>query len=112
MIPRQRPARRYGDVLLSVQASYFHYCSPRVTGLPFNRYTSFEIAIIAHPFTPNRRFVTPAQLGIDGFETLYPDLNHDSHFPVAGWVDKPTINRLQAALRRRAKALETTKETP
>ena len=36
----------FGDMKLSIQASQFHYCSPRLTLASSDEYESFEVALI------------------------------------------------------------------
>lgn len=36
----------FGDMHLSIQASQFHYCSPRLTLASSDQYQSFEVALI------------------------------------------------------------------
>ena len=48
-----------GNTFVSVQASSFHYCTPRVDGLPLTQYTEFEVALWPYATYDPRPWVTP-----------------------------------------------------
>lgn len=77
-----RPAIRYPDgYKLSVQASEYHYSTPRVTGLDIDEYEHVEIAII----NPSGALVHPTEAGLSQeLEALFDA----SDAPVAGYVDQ------------------------
>ncbi len=64
-----RKAIRAGNHEVSVQASGFHYCQPRVTGLPLNEYSAVEIAL--WPANKELQWSTP---GNTSFLKPYSDL--------------------------------------
>lgn len=85
---RIRPARVIGKYRLSVQASNFHYCTPRVDGLPFEDYTHYEIAILD-------------DIGIiDPSNILSPELYGRlwNGATVAGWVSKEDVDKVYREL--------------
>jgi hypothetical protein len=89
-----RDTEMYGEVELSVQASEFHYCSPKITGLPLEDYTQVEIAL----FAPDKSFALPSDLGLDtSLDKIY------SGDEVAGYVSQANLNKLRSALRKRVK---------
>ncbi len=73
-----------GDFSLSIQASKFHYSSPRETLPNADDYETFELAI----------FFKQKWVNIQDFpllEEFYPLFEHDS---VAGYVERETIIKL------------------
>ena len=92
---RPREAMRYGDAILSVQASEAHYCSPRVDGLPLEQYRTVEVALWR--VDSRRDFCRPSDLGIEGQDALFTD-DHG----VAAYFPWPDLQRLIAALEVRA----------
>jgi hypothetical protein len=102
-----RPLETYGDVQLSVQASVVHYCRPRVSGLPLDEYSSFEIGLMGpvKQMTVLRRkmrsrLCRPSEIGVLGFDQLF----EEGDAPVAGYVSREDLDALRAALRERASA--------
>ena len=91
---RLREAMRYGDAILSVQASEAHYCSPRVDGLPLEQYRTVEVALWRAD--SRRDFCGPSALGIEGQDDLFEKDGVAAYFP---W---PDLQRLIAALEVRA----------
>lgn len=88
-----RETEKFGDVRLSVQASAWHYCLPRVSTLPLEDYSHVEIAVI----TMANELCLPSAVGVEGF---------DQHFepgksPVAGNVLQEVVEELRKALRQR-----------
>ena len=79
-----------GGISLSVQASAYHYCSPRVTGLPLLEYKSVEVAL-----TQDGNLRRPEGL-------LSPDLCHlfdDGEVTMAGYVSQEDVERMREQLR-------------
>ena len=79
---------KYGDYELSIQASYFHYCSPRVDGLPLQDYEKVEVAM----WKRGSDFLHPVDIGAPELEYLW---NGDD---VAGFVAWYDVNRIRFAL--------------
>lgn len=65
------PAIQVGHYKMSVQASDFHYCQPKVSGLGLRNYDSYEVAIW-HSDTPGMNWISQELYNKLG---LYPD--HD-----------------------------------
>tara|TARA_R110000787_G_scaffold81511_2_gene176705 strand:- start:359 stop:664 length:306 start_codon:yes stop_codon:yes gene_type:complete len=66
-------------VEISVQAGEFPYCSPRVKGLHYNEYTSFEVAL----FFEDGEFATKVILG-----------KGDDEDDVVGWASPEYIDEI------------------
>lgn len=97
-----RPHERYGDVRLSVQAHEMAYCTPRVSGLPLDKYSAVEIAIIRG----SDEFVRPSKIGIPGFDHLFES---SGTRPVAAYVPQGTVDNLRMCLMIRAAQLKAAK---
>lgn len=61
-----RDLKRYGDVAMSIQASEYHNCSPKSSGLPLTKYTHLEV-MLYQGITP----VMPSDIGIHGFDLMF-----------------------------------------
>jgi len=85
-----RQPERYTDISLSVQASTFHYCSPRKNDLPLDAYESVEVG-----FLYRGRLARPSAAGIVGFDDLF----EEGGSPVAGFVSQADVTRLRNAIR-------------
>lgn len=90
-----RPHEKYGPIRLSVQASEYSYCSPRVIGGDLGWYRSVEIAL----YDKAGKLCRPSALGIKGFDKLFDE----GDTPIAGYVPQAEVEQLREALRRRAK---------
>lgn len=85
-----RDGEKFGHITLSIQASAFHYCSPRVDGLPLEEYTSVEVAIIGK----SGNFIPPSSIGA-------PELNHLFRGDdVAGYVSQEDLAKFRNACAR------------
>lgn len=73
----------FGNDFLSAQASKYHFCSPKINGLPIEKYDSVELAISR----------LPSEMGIMGFDYLW---EYDS---VAGYVPQYVYQRLRKLLK-------------
>jgi len=86
-----REPERIGDVLLSVQASEYHYCSPKITGLNIEEYSMVEVVIRG----PNRKLCRPSDIGVDGFDHLFQEYATST---VATFVKLADAKRLRKAI--------------
>ena len=91
---KARDPEEHGDVKLSIQASQYNYCEPRVNGLPLDGYETVEIAIISD----EHGMCHPSKIGIEGFDDLF-EVGGDN--PVAGYVSQAKVAELRAALQAR-----------
>lgn len=89
-----RKPKRYGNVMLSVQASSFHYCTPRADGLPLHAYSEVEIALTS----PAGRIVRPEGYVPGEFYHLW----EGGPSPVAAYVTQAQLRAIRKALRERA----------
>jgi hypothetical protein len=71
--------KNYGPVTLSVQASEYHYCEPRVTGLPVDGYSRFEVALIEER---TKRFLQPEDIGFTGASIYWEGDTVGAYVPV------------------------------
>ncbi len=114
MASKCRHGERYGDVVLSIQASSWHYCTPKTDGLPLEQYEEVEVAVVGpeHEWTlrdgrtVRTTLYLPSQIGVEGFDHLFSD----NEAPVAGWMSWEDVERLRAALRARQQAREAAEE--
>lgn len=81
----------YGEATLSVQASQWAYCEPRVDGLKIDEYESVEVAVL----DADGELVRPSAVGVAGFDDLFEPGNS----PVAGYVSQSKLLELKRALR-------------
>lgn len=94
---KPRPAEIYGNVKLSVQASEFNYSTPRVTGLPFEDYQAYEIALMPVAVSDKREWLKPSDIGMD---PEYDELFGGDD--VGGFVSKEKVEEIRTHLRFRA----------
>lgn len=90
-----REPEHYGNVLLSVQASKSHYCSPRVDGLPIDEYESVEIALLDEG---NHRFLYPEDLLSADMAALFEPPYKVTSVRVAGYVSQADLRRIRLQL--------------
>ena len=88
-----RDAEKYGDVVLSVQASVFHYSTPKTNSLPLESYTHVEIGIRDN----KGGLCCPSDIEVIGFDHLFEEGN----VPVAGYVSQHDLERLRTAIKAR-----------
>ena len=114
MASKCRHGEPYGDVVLSIQASSWHACTPQVDGLPLEQYETVEVAVLG----PERvltfrdgtsirsRLCRPSDIGVEGFDHLF-DRGEAPVAPEVSWDD---VERLRAALRARQQARQAAEE--
>jgi hypothetical protein len=76
-----------------VQASAFHYSTPRENGLPLEAYENVEVG-----FLLNGKLARPSDAGIEGFDHLF----EEGGSPVAGYVPQVDVQRLREAIAERS----------
>ena len=96
---------KIGKWLLSVQASSFHYCSPRVDGLAISKYASVEVGILN---AETDELAQPRR--INNFPPPLAELFEDGEAPVAGYVAQTDVCKIRAALQALADSDEAAKE--
>jgi hypothetical protein len=90
---RLNTALQVGDYELSIQASYSHYCTPRLT-VPLNEYTAFEVAIFDNGgawMNPHRDEVFE---GFERLEELKDRWEEGEDASVGGYIDKDLVQDL------------------
>lgn len=68
MLTRPQYQFQNSEVVLSIQASEFHYCQPRKDLPCLGDYTSVEMAIFPKD---GGDFLRPSELGIEGYDDLW-----------------------------------------
>ena len=83
-------------VELSVQASRYAYCEPRVDGwfLPF--YLAVEVAVFW-----GGEWALPSDFGIEGFDKLFEPRRYAGATSVAGYMPQDTLAELKRAITER-----------
>lgn len=61
-----------GNLKVSVQASEYHYCAPRVSGLLWDEYTSYEVAVFLAD-SESKIFLRPYQFGLPQYEEYFTE---------------------------------------
>ena len=92
-MPDPREGRIFGGVKLSIQASAFTYCEPRVDGLPLKDYSAVEIALIREL---DGTWLRPSDL--ISFKGPTDEECNFGGDDVAGWVPQEVVRRLERAL--------------
>lgn len=87
-----RKGEKFGNLTLSIQASSFHYCTPRVDGLALEEYKSVEVALISG----QGHFIVPSAIGAPELDRLWGGDD------VAGRVTWEDVERLRNACARHA----------
>lgn len=93
--------------VLSVQASEYHYCTPRVNGAPIDHYTSVEVGL--YPFRKGHDLGRPSDalgpivrrlpfLPIVKEARALDRLFEEGNCPVAGYVSQADVQRLKRFL--------------
>jgi len=86
---------RAGNHTISVQASEYHYCEPKVTGLSLESYTKFEVAIWRTPTGDvGISEMCPHDLPFEWVSKFEPHYDGDSCVSVAGLVDSDTVYQI------------------
>lgn len=87
-----RPIITIGTIEVSVQASSFHYCSPKLDNLPIEAYESVEVAIWApcRESEDGKRLTHPSRVGVGGYDHFF----EDGRSPVAGYVPIEVVGAL------------------
>jgi hypothetical protein len=99
-----RPPEQYGDVELSVQASWSHASDPRndCGHTPLELYERAEVALHwANAGGRGHRWIRQpsCELGIEGFDELW-----SGEVPIAEYVPRDRVRALRAALVERARS--------
>jgi hypothetical protein len=82
-----------GNITMSIQASAFHYCRPRVNGLSLDEYDAVEIGLFL-----NDEWVIPSEIGVEGFDHLWEYSQYDGRSTVAAAVSQEDLSNLKTAI--------------
>ena len=98
LLPKEQHLRepeRIEGVMLSVQASEHHYCSPKKNGLDIEAYSMVEVGIRG----PGGKLCRPSEIGVDGFDHLFGE---STSSPIAPFVKLEDAKKLRKALMEKA----------